>query len=1183
MNALKSQNRDFGKGCSAEGIRGSSSMRRGSFKRKLPRGSLGFEGSQALLGVAVFLVILVSSLLYLFPHSDLPVSTQSDGVLPVSPSTPAEKILHVLSSSGGHPQDPSDSIRPAGSPGPASASAPYSSASTASASATSLSAASQESSASLSATAQVQPDLTQVSLENIGQEDLHQVQISRQGRPLGTLSDLMPGEKKVFAVAGWEKDLEVSALDSSGRMIRASIQYIPSDSDDTSRASSSPASSASQAHPTPSPQPASPPASAAGGDVLTVKSAELSSRSPLLLSLSANISQGRAGDIVGYRCIAQNGGSMELSEIKIHCAGKQSSTKYLPPGKEQILQGVFALENSTILSATVEARDGRGDVYRNNSSLFIPMISPRLHISVSAPPFAHRGEIIPLQILLENRGKDDLADLRIEYSSGEVQEVGLLLAGAARTLSKEIAAAQNMSWSVSASARDSRGDQVYAISRPDIEVLSSSLQIEAQPASISIYPGQPAAVAWILKNTGQERLMNITLEGDGSRRILRELALGQSVKMEAIYSKSSTSWINVTAKGSDSKGYETAAEAGVLVKSVAPAITIKLMPSEIEACPGEEAKTNVLVTNSGDDPLQDVSLKLNGSLYSDLGDIDPGEFRVISAGTAISANCTLNFLAEGRDSLGEWQRDEASLRVKAVVAALKIFAGASPAAVVPGESCRISCTVANTGKVALHSIFVISKALGPLGNIDFLSPKRQMTIASEKTIEDALQDVVTAEGFTEDKRPVRATFNLRIELLDSPSGRGEPEDEPAPGGPQYDLEFCLVNISCGNVSFAFNLPEQEEAQSQVSGTMARDIDSSADRQNEGVLGRIAGFLGYVERLLGLDGGEAEEEADSKSHAARQFFPEGAANSGNYELSIAGVKGSEHGAITILDVNANPTQPAAGEPVKVTVHLQCPQGVRSASVKYGLSDMPLTKRDMLSVDRVYDSPLSLESGDPVDGYWSGTIPGRGPGVYMPLSVWIWDGSSTAEGGPYLIHWSTVSSAGGSQQVAPSSGSGMLFIESTSVKGRGEVAIKDSIRGSTMHFDEKIMGNGSISLETMRSIDRSTSVDNFTEKKDLVFTDGNIKGHQTVESPKFHGGMGASVTERYNLTHVDRSETASVSSSANNTLSFRTDQAFNGTWNIQTKYAKFYKKIKADQQYTGSFQTQKDIKFADAGQR
>ena len=60
-----------------------------------------------------------------------------------------------------------------------------------------------------------------------------------------------------------------------------------------------------------------------------------------------------------------------------------------------------------------------------------------------------------------------------------------------------------------------------------------------------------------------------------------------------------------------------------------------------------------------------------------------------------------------------------------------------------------------------------------------------------------------------------------------------------------------------------------------------------------------------------------------------------------------------------------------------------------------------------------------------------------------------------------------------------------------------------------------------------------------------------------------------------------EVATVST-ANNTLSFKTDQAFDGTWNIQTKYAKFYKKIKADQKYTGSFQTQKDIKFQDARQ-
>jgi hypothetical protein len=136
---------------------------------------------------------------------------------------------------------------------------------------------------------------------------------------------------------------------------------------------------------------------------------------------------------------------------------------------------------------------------------------------------------------------------------------------------------------------------------------------------------------------------------------------------------------------------------------------------------------------------------------------------------------------------------------------------------------------------------------------------------------------------------------------------------------------------------------------------------------------------------------------------------------------------------------------------------------------------------------------------------------------------------------------------------------------------------------MHFDEKMKGNGSITLESMRCIDKSP-VEKFVERKDLVFTNGQLKGQQMVESPNFQGGIGASVTERFNLSHVDKSEESMVSSASpiNNTLAFNTDQAFDGTWNIQTQYSKFYKKIKANQQYTGSFQTQKKIKFQDDGQ-
>ena len=103
-----------------------------------------------------------------------------------------------------------------------------------------------------------------------------------------------------------------------------------------------------------------------------------------------------------------------------------------------------------------------------------------------------------------------------------------------------------------------------------------------------------------------------------------------------------------------------------------------------------------------------------------------------------------------------------------MVAALKIFVSSSPPAIVPGEKSILTCTVANTGSVPLYSIFVISKKLGPLGNIDYLSPKHQMTIASEKTMSEAIDDTITAEGFTQDKKPVRGTFSLSLKLLSSP-------------------------------------------------------------------------------------------------------------------------------------------------------------------------------------------------------------------------------------------------------------------------------------------------------------------------------------------------------------------------------------------------------------------------------
>ncbi|MDM7912384.1 MAG: hypothetical protein QUS09_04740, partial [Methanotrichaceae archaeon] len=928
------------------------------------------------------------------------------------------------------------------------------------------------------------------------------------------------------------------------------------------------------------------------------------------LIITANRSEGHEGEAVGYRCTAKNYGEEELSDIKLFCEGKIASTKYLTPGKEIHLNGVHVIHDNFRLSAGVQGKDADGQLYTNNTSTEIWKISPKLNVNLSGPDMVHRGERFDLEVIVKNTGNALLSDLMISDAFGEIGKIPRLEPGETKILQKEMKLEETLQEDVKVVALESSGREVYASRDMEIRVLHSGLEISGQPSIVTVYPGQPAEVTWDLRNTGEETLRNITLSGeDGKKCMLKELSPGRSVRIAAVYAQDSTAWINVTARGSDPGGYSAIAHGGVLIKAIQPGISLRVTPARVEVCPGEEANVSCLITNTGDDDLQDITLYQQGTVLATLDRLAPGDFRVVDTRTAIPENTTPNFDVQGKDSRGQVWSDSAAVEADVVITSLKIFASASPQSVIPGNTTRITCTVANTGSIPLNSVFVISKTFGPLGTIDFLPPKRQKTICAEKTISDAVVDSISAEGFTQERNSVRGSCQLSIEVLRLPGMKTEiktqAQNEAAADAPD-GIEIKSVKVRCGDMNIPLNLPSENETAVRISQEIAEGVDSSAKESSNQVLDGISRFLNYMQKVLERVGGQNTDEQETggqmideltteleSSESQELEVPlendEDAEASRNYELSIESVKGSVHGAIRIMDVSAVPSQPAAWEQVKVTVHVKSSNEIKAVSARWGLSDAPLTKTDMLGVDRVYDMPMTLESGDGRDGYWSCVLPGKAAGTYMALSVWLTDGSATAEGGPYMLHWSTINSketdeGKGTRASGHQLEEGMLFIESSSVRGKGEVSIKDTFKGSAMEFNEKMKGNGSISLESLRCIDKRTA-DNFTEKKDLVFTDGQLKGHQRVSSPTFHGGMGASVTERFNLSHVDKSETSMVSAAgfANNTLAFNTDQAFDGTWNIQTQYAKFYKKIKADQQYTGSFQTQKKIKFQDYGQK
>lgn len=1113
---------------------------------------------------------------------------------------------------------------------------------------------------------------------NTGQDTLRQVKVADEGGKLiGVLSQLAPGERKTLAINGIAEKVNVTAVDSSGCLVVATIYYAkPARSSNASGFGlvSGGGSSISENH--------NPESIVTQGQVTDVSSSEIDAASNQInrsqrnasqidgqkmnasktnisltnstkisltrmdknisdndsynncnkynnivysniqephsepkfnLTIRTNQTEGRMGDSISYECTALNSGKEDLSNLEMVCGDKRTSTTYLTPGKRIHIVGSFTLKDNVLLNATVKGNDTQGNVWRAFATTRVWMLSPDLRVRARIlPESVHRGDLISLSVEVENAGKSRLSNITVSDTLGGIGQIPILDPEKSAVIQKNGTARESLLDQISVTARLPGGQEVYGSARVQIKVLGSGLNLTAMPKDAVVYPGIPVDATWILNNTGEEILKNITLNGDKSKYKLLEIAPKNSVRMSTIYVLNNSAVINVTAKGYDSRGYAVQDTGSIHIRVISPGISLKVTPSDVEAFVGDDVNLTCLVTNTGNDALTNVVLSENGDALDRIDGLSPGEFHVFSPNMKIASDSTLDFSVQGTDSMGRTWSDSSKARASLVTSSVKISVSA-PESVKSGDVARITCTLDNPGSVPLYNILTNSKTFGPLGLIDYLAPKQQRTLTADEPVNEEVKDVIKAEGVTSAKLPVTDSCNIHIavERRSSPaSASGQKKtttDKEA--GSALENKTALKQVSravsnSGAISWepisdgkkssvsnpkaqqnleAFAIPSAKRLMSRKGSVQSTDI-SSAKNGNE-IVDEISGLVQYIKKILERMGSRTEAVSRAEKPSATEGKNDVRASK-NYELAIESAKGSDHGRIKVMDVSAAPTNPSAGTPVKITVHVQSETGIESSSVKFGVKDAPITRMQMPSVNRIYTIPMALESGDSKDGYWSCSLPGRAAGTYMVLSVAIKDDSGAVDDGPYMLHWSSFDQQGAALHTTPgqaSSDQGMLYIESSVVRGTGEVSVKDDINDNAMGYKGWMKGNGSINMESLRSIDKNRPMVNFTQRSDLVFEGGQLKGEKSMESPAFYGGIGASVTERFNLSHVDKSETDVIRSlnSSDNTLSFDADQAFNGTWSIKTQYAQLFKKMKGDQQYAGSFQTQKKIKFQDLG--
>ncbi len=300
---------------------------------------------------------------------------------------------------------------------------------------------------------------------------------------------------------------------------------------------------------------------------------------------------------------------------------------------------------------------------------------------------------------------------------------------------------------------------------------------------------------------------------------------------------------------------------------------------------------------------------------------------------------------------------------------------------------------------------------------------------------------------------------------------------------------------------------------------------------------------------------------------------------------------------IIEVYALPPEPTAGSPVTVSVHAEDDKGVDSATLLWGIARKSISRQDLLDVDQNPPIEMTLVEGTLRDGYWSCEIPGQPAGTYVIFTVSVSDGKGWGEDGPYTLFWNEIEPV--TVETAPTqppstgeyahhaeaeekpSKKAMFYTESTTISGRGDVSIKNEFHETAIRFREDLSGYGSIEIASQKVMSKGNPQVNFSSSRLLVFDDGQLKGSKTMASPTFHGGMGASVSERFNTSSMEKCETGMIRNvnRSENTIAFDSQQSFEGMWGTKTTYSKFGKKIKTNQKLDGSFETQKKITFKD----
>jgi len=958
------------------------------------------------------------------------------------------------------------------------------------------------------------------------------------------------------------------------------------------------------------------------GDLLTrSQTLDLALFEPgLNLTVEPTTAAAYPGEDVEVVWTIKNSGKVNLLDVTMEVEGEESFrlASVAAGGATPIASSHHATESRTV-EARAEARTPGGETVGAQASFEIGVISPQISLNVRPSQVeATQDKPFNLTCLVTNSGNDLLRDVVLaERSLGTLENIGRLEPGDFKVVAFDFSAGTNNTLSLTATGMDSRGGMVNSSQEVAVRLVSADIELAVRAEPPETAPGGSVNLVCTVENRGDVPIFSTFIVGESQGHLgtIDYISPGKSQTLKRDIEVSEEMEEEISAEGFTRDGSSVRDEYVFTVRLIEPAD-----PTEEPATTETEAATSV-TTRSETEDTRPAEAATSVTTRTETEDTRPAqsEREEIGLDEEVNESGTLSPVAAVEDTSGI---SGLIHRLKGILAKIRLTKKSPSESVAEGYGPETT-----SGREAAPSPAASTSASlpgTPTGSTGYGIGEGGGTNATPLAADGAHPigagyalpaDGARPEAYAGDISPGTGEYSYSAEGP-STSYLGGVETSPESSQGAYvasnpaSAYLSSPWTAPGTAGYAssnsgpFSALTSSGESPPIAGTGNSAIYESSDLRSASEASPTVAESNaseyssrHVRSEVSPGYAEASDPAGSLSleSPSRSTSP-----ASNIKLVIGDTSSIEiDRPPKIIDVGAFPPEPTAGEPVILAVHASDDIGIISAEMLWDTPTTAISRLDLADVTEINTQSMELGEGDDREGYWSYEIPGQAAGTYMAVFIKVSDGERWAEDGPYILFWSESapgiepeqeaaatevvepSGDGGSRETAETRKEGMLFVESTTVVGRGDVSIKSEVREDSARYKEELDGFGSIELQSEKTINKGNPVVNITDSRVLVFDQGYLKGFKIMQSPCFNGGMGASVTERFNATTLEKSETGTISTvrHSQNTLLFNSQQAFEGIWGTRTEYSNFNKKIKADQTLNGTFETQKKITFED----